>query len=97
MAIDNGEAIRPYSLRKADNSVITVRVGVDDGGDFRAGTIVVEEDGVLREATANEAANFTDQNATEAQKAADRIVNSGISTVLGVTTYLKAKFPEDFD
>ncbi len=96
MAINQNGTIRSTDIKR-DGSIVSFRMGLDDGRNFPAGTVVVEDDGVLRQATDREAAHYSQANATEAQKAADRIANSGISTVLGLLNYLKAKFPEDFD
>ncbi len=103
MAIDSGETIRSSRVRLADNSVILVRVGVDDGADFRSGSVVVEEDGVLREATANETANYSTANTLDASevdlrtKAGVANGDAGPVSVTGILNYLKAKFPEDFE
>lgn len=82
MAIDNTkpQINSDYFANGKDGRVVTSRIGVDDGSDFNAGDVVVDDGSTVRLASDREVAAY-DRIKTEVDRAAARAAIRTATTV----------------
>lgn len=100
MALDQTKLIIDSSrfANGRSGKVITDRLGVDDGVDADAGSVVREVDGKIIPATPREEAAYGARVATQERTADIGVKAAALATptVRALADYLAAKFPEDF-